>query len=203
MAEIVRFPFSTGRARISSASGAAAVVLVDRTLRILALSHGAEAMLVDVAVACEGAPFRFLSRTDQRALATAVAAHAGNAGTAESCFGVGSAEWGRPRFACFVKSLAATGDAVAQVELCSVDPGVVAPERSLELVFGLTPAEARLAAEIVRSGMLKAAAAKLRISVNTAKTQAAAALAKTGAGNQVELARIVVNLDRHRRHPTG
>jgi DNA-binding CsgD family transcriptional regulator/PAS domain-containing protein len=66
----------------------------------------------------------------------------------------------------------------------------------LAAVYGLTPAEAALAAEVAGGSGLGAAAAVLRISANTAKTQLKAVFGKVGVGRQAELVhRIMADLD--------
>lgn len=60
-------------------------------------------------------------------------------------------------------------------------------EEVLRRSFGLTQAEARLAAVLWEATVLKEAAGRLGISLNTAKTQLAAVFAKTGTGNQTAL----------------
>jgi DNA-binding CsgD family transcriptional regulator/PAS domain-containing protein len=61
-----------------------------------------------------------------------------------------------------------------------------APPRPL-WTYGLTPAEARLAAELVGGASLAEAAAKAGIAYQTARTQLKAVFAKTGAHRQAEL----------------
>jgi DNA-binding CsgD family transcriptional regulator/PAS domain-containing protein len=58
--------------------------------------------------------------------------------------------------------------------------------------FGLTPAEAALALEILKSDGLKAAASRLGISPATAHTQLAHVFDKTGARRQAELVRLIL-----------
>jgi DNA-binding CsgD family transcriptional regulator len=58
--------------------------------------------------------------------------------------------------------------------------------------FGLTPAEARLTAALVAGERLEEYAERLKISVNTARTQSKQVFAKTGCGGQVELVRAIL-----------
>jgi len=59
--------------------------------------------------------------------------------------------------------------------------------------YGLTPAEASLAWEIVRSGGRKAAALQRGISVSTARSQLTAIFDKTGVRRQAELVRLLLD----------
>ncbi|MGH6936259.1 MAG: helix-turn-helix transcriptional regulator, partial [Methylocella sp.] len=55
--------------------------------------------------------------------------------------------------------------------------------------FGLTPAETRVLAEIIAGNGLVAAAARLKITKETARTHAKRVLSKTGTNRQTELIR--------------
>lgn len=68
-----------------------------------------------------------------------------------------------------------------------MEAGELVEEEALRRCFGLTQAEARLAAVLWEATVLKEAAGRLGISLNTAKTQLAAVFAKTGTGNQSAL----------------
>lgn len=61
------------------------------------------------------------------------------------------------------------------------------PPKRLAALYGLTPAESRLAAELAEFNSLGQAANNLGISMNTARTQLAAVFGKTGARTQAEL----------------
>jgi DNA-binding CsgD family transcriptional regulator len=65
-------------------------------------------------------------------------------------------------------------------------------ERNLRRDYGLTIAESRLAAEIVKGDGRKAAAARRGISDATARTQLSSIFAKTGTHRQAELIRLVL-----------
>lgn len=65
--------------------------------------------------------------------------------------------------------------------------------RHLRQTFGLTPAEAALALEIMQGDGRGPAAARCGISVNTARTHLMHIFEKTGAGRQAELIRILMN----------
>lgn len=67
----------------------------------------------------------------------------------------------------------------------------VTPERLLRDLYGLTPAEARLAMSLAHGRSLAAAAADLGVTRNTAHTQLSAIFAKTGAATQTELVRLL------------
>jgi DNA-binding CsgD family transcriptional regulator len=64
--------------------------------------------------------------------------------------------------------------------------------QALMELFGLTPAEARLTAALVDGERLEEYADRLKISVNTARTQSKQVFAKTGCGGQVELVRAIL-----------
>ena len=61
------------------------------------------------------------------------------------------------------------------------------PPKRLAALYGLTPAESRLAAELAEFNSLGQAENNLGISMNTARTQLAAVFGKTGARTQAEL----------------
>jgi DNA-binding CsgD family transcriptional regulator len=74
------------------------------------------------------------------------------------------------------------------------DPEEAAAMRcgSLREDFGLTPAEAALALEILKGDGLQSAANRLDISLATAHTQLARAFDKTGTRRQAELVRLIL-----------
>jgi DNA-binding CsgD family transcriptional regulator len=61
------------------------------------------------------------------------------------------------------------------------------PESRLMLLFGLTPAEARLAARLGTGATLEEAAEALQVSLGTARNQLKAVFAKTQTNRQAEL----------------
>jgi len=67
------------------------------------------------------------------------------------------------------------------------------PEPILMQLYGLTPAEATLARALLSGEGLPRAAARLEISLNTAKTHRKRILAKTEAGDQGGLIRTICN----------
>ena len=62
-------------------------------------------------------------------------------------------------------------------------------------IFGLTPAEARAAMQLLESGGVQDMADRLNISVNTFKTQIKAVYAKTHTNRQAGLLRVMLSLD--------
>jgi len=66
-------------------------------------------------------------------------------------------------------------------------------EQNLRLQFGLTNAESRLAAEIVKGDGRKAAAMRRGISDSTARTQLSSIFAKTGTHRQAQLIRLLAD----------
>lgn len=77
-----------------------------------------------------------------------------------------------------------------------------APEGLLALLgrlYGLTPAEARVALEVARGGGLTEVAAALDVSINTVRTQLAHVFAKTETRRQADLARLLSSTVAHLR----
>lgn len=66
-------------------------------------------------------------------------------------------------------------------------------KQSLRILFGLTPAEARLAALLASGATLEQAADHCFISKNTAKVQLKSIFAKTGTGRQAELVKLILS----------
>ena len=64
----------------------------------------------------------------------------------------------------------------------------------LKQLFGLTPAEARIAIELVRGHGLKGIASALRVSEGTVRTQLKAILAKTNTHRQADLVGLLVRI---------
>src|SRR5262249_53516425 len=79
----------------------------------------------------------------------------------------------------------------------ATDPESIAtPETTfLQKQFGLTPAEAVLAHELLDGDGIESAAKRIGIGVPTARTHLRRVLAKTGARRQAELVRLVLNSD--------
>jgi DNA-binding CsgD family transcriptional regulator len=68
---------------------------------------------------------------------------------------------------------------------------IVPRERVLRLAFGLTPAEARLAATVAGGEGVDAAAAALGIARETARSQLKVVFSKTGTANQAQLVALI------------
>ncbi len=86
---------------------------------------------------------------------------------------------------------ASPGGPVAVVFVSDPERAHVAPERLLRDLYGLTPAEARLAMSLAHGHSLTAAAAEVGVTRNTAHTQLASVFAKTGSSTQPELVRLL------------
>ena len=69
----------------------------------------------------------------------------------------------------------------------------VAPQRLCQ-IFGMTPAEARAALQLLESGSMQDMADRLGVSLNTFKTQIQAAYAKTNTNRQAGLLRLILSL---------
>lgn len=73
------------------------------------------------------------------------------------------------------------------------------PYTQLIHLFGLTPAEARLAAEVASGNRLETLAEEYQVTMPTLRTQMHAIFAKTGTARQAELAHLITSLPRIRR----
>lgn len=78
-----------------------------------------------------------------------------------------------------------------------------AAEEALGALFGLTPAEARLAAALAAGATLSEAAARCGIRLTTAKTHLGRCFQKTGAGRQGDLVALIKDVTLPLRRPTG
>jgi DNA-binding CsgD family transcriptional regulator len=74
-------------------------------------------------------------------------------------------------------------------------------ERYLRDVFGLTPAESSLAAEIAKGDGRKAAAERRGVALSTARAQLSSIFEKTGTRRQAELVRLVLDVIARVHHP--
>ena len=70
-------------------------------------------------------------------------------------------------------------------------------------LFGLTPAEALAALQVLRGGSVAEMAARLQVSANTFKTQLAAAYAKTMTHRQTDLLKLLLSLSANPAAATG
>jgi DNA-binding CsgD family transcriptional regulator len=77
--------------------------------------------------------------------------------------------------------------------VCIADPRATPRDNVLAELHDLTPAQARLAVELLRGHGLTAAARRLEISTNTAKSQLQRLFAKTGASRQSDLVRLLMD----------
>lgn len=85
--------------------------------------------------------------------------------------------------------------AVAMVLLRDPGPGKTVRAESLRRRFGLTPAEAALALEMLEGDGRAAAAARCGISINTARTHLTRIFEKTGVKRQAELIRVLMDCE--------
>jgi DNA-binding CsgD family transcriptional regulator len=83
------------------------------------------------------------------------------------------------------------------VLVCATDleAGVNVPEKRLREMFGLTPAETRLALTLLEGVTLREAAARFETSQHTTRTQLAGIFEKTGTNRQTDLVRLLMRLD--------
>ena len=82
------------------------------------------------------------------------------------------------------------------VAFVDLDARLASPEADLARVFGLTRAEARLANAFLREASLEAAAARVGVTVATARNQLQAVFYKTGTHGQAELVALLARLAR-------
>jgi len=82
----------------------------------------------------------------------------------------------------------------ALVFIADADREATPPGQRLQAMFGLTPAQAALAREIVRGDGIEAAADRLGVTRATARAHLAQVFAKTGTSRQAELVRLLLRI---------
>jgi DNA-binding CsgD family transcriptional regulator len=105
----------------------------------------------------------------------------------------------RRPFLVWIAPLAAAsafGNGHPLVAVFIIDPDAkqASPEQALRRVFGLTPAESKLANELLQGNDLTAIAESFGISRNTVRTQLRSIFAKTGTSRQAELISLLAQL---------
>jgi DNA-binding CsgD family transcriptional regulator/PAS domain-containing protein len=95
-----------------------------------------------------------------------------------------------------LRSERSLGPGAASVLVCVADleAGLSLPERQLRDLFGLTPAETRLALELLKGADLREAAGLLGTSLATVRNQLASIFAKTDVNRQTELIQLMMRL---------
>jgi DNA-binding CsgD family transcriptional regulator len=95
-----------------------------------------------------------------------------------------------------LRSERSVGPRAASVLICIADleAGLSLPERQLRELFGLTPAETRLALELLKGADLREAAQALGTSPTTARNQLASIFARTDVNRQAELIQLMMRL---------
>ena len=86
------------------------------------------------------------------------------------------------------------GAASVLVCIADLEAGLSLPERQLRELFGLTPAETRLALELLKGADLRESALALGTSPTTVRNQLAAIFAKTDVNRQAELIQLMMRL---------
>jgi DNA-binding CsgD family transcriptional regulator len=88
------------------------------------------------------------------------------------------------------------GPRAASVLVCVADleAQLSLPERQLRDIFGLTPAETRLALALLKGADLREAAQSFGISRDTARNQLTSIFAKTDVNRQTELIQLMMRL---------
>jgi DNA-binding CsgD family transcriptional regulator/PAS domain-containing protein len=95
---------------------------------------------------------------------------------------------------CGEQGSASAGGASALLYVLDSDAQHAPPATLLRDLFGLTPAEARLALELAHGASPRDAANRLGVTWNTTRTQLKAVLAKTGTNRQAALVRLLAAL---------
>ena len=179
------------------------VILVDATGRPLRLNRTAEAILAGgdgLQVRRDGLA---AARTDETRALQRLIAVAAATGSGRGLAPGGALALSRPSgrlplsvlvAPCRSETLAHGRDRPACVVFVS-DPmlEVATPADLLRHLYGLTRAEARLAALLLQGQDLPEAGAELGVSLHTVRAHLKAVLAKTGAGRQAELVRILLS----------
>jgi DNA-binding CsgD family transcriptional regulator len=168
-----------------------AVVLFDRLGRVNRINRSAESLL-DCDITVSGKRFVVAHRESARSLDLALKRLLWSQETSLSA-PVTLARYGRrPLIAYLIKlsSLAANAFADCQALMVLIDPDKRwrPPEIALQTAFGLTPAEARLAAKISAGVKLETIVTEHRIARETGRNQLKSIFAKTGVHSQAELA---------------
>jgi DNA-binding CsgD family transcriptional regulator len=171
-------------------------VLVDREAKIIHANRAAQAMLAARSpIRSEQGELRAHLPETTAALRSAIAKAAGNE-TALGAAGIGipahRAE-GEPALIHVLPLM--SGDVRARIapRACAalfVTPavaGIGAPPEALAALFDLSPAEMRMLERLIAGDTPAEAAAKIRISVTTARTHLAHIFQKTGTSRQAEL----------------
>lgn len=96
----------------------------------------------------------------------------------------------------WLRGLSSNALAPCQAVVVLVDPegGRCPSEDALRSLFGLTPAEARLARQVAMGATIEAIAGRMRITYETARNQLKAVLAKTNTHRQAELVSLLARL---------
>ena len=89
----------------------------------------------------------------------------------------------------------------ALVCVTDLETGVRSPEQELCALFGLTPAEARVATAIFDGMSMREAAETLQVAHNTVRVQLAKVYEKTGVTRQAELVKMMMRLSAGREGP--
>jgi DNA-binding CsgD family transcriptional regulator len=100
----------------------------------------------------------------------------------------------RPLVAHLDTGTGGSPDDRAALRLTDLHDFRIPDEKTLRVVFDLTPAEARLAQGITRGDTLEEVASSLGIKLPTARTQLAAIFAKTGTQRQAKLVAILTRV---------
>lgn len=173
-----------------------AAIVVDRDLRAIDVNEDAKAIFGDGLHVAEG---RLVtrSRTDRQSLAAMVgrALDAGAADIVPAAIAIARESSDRPLFVQALPMRA--GEIGPFAVLLLTDPNQkkrLDPAPALQLL-GLTPAEARLAAQVGMGMAPKEAALRLDISEHTARSSLKVIYDKLSVGRQSELARIVTRLE--------
>jgi DNA-binding CsgD family transcriptional regulator/PAS domain-containing protein len=175
---------------------ATATLVLDRDGRLLYANGRAERLLAMAdGLGATAGRLRAADRTAGERLATLIRDAADGTGTAGGALALPRGD--RLPLTALVAPLPAAQDGWGWTRPAAIlfvrDPEQPTPSgTALQELFGLTPAEAALAAALAAGQTVEAHAAAHRISLNTARTHLKSALAKTGTGRQAELVALLL-----------
>ena len=178
-----------------------AVLLVDAETRLIFANRAAEELLQAGQVLLRNGIVEVACRSENRALRDAIATCLRRVGDrieqGDNALPIILGRGPAPLSGCVAAlpaDLCGIGQGKAVASLFLVDPQAChRPSMTqLQACFGLTPAEAALALEILAGDGLQACAGRLGISQTTARTHLSHVFEKTGARRQAELVRLLL-----------
>ena len=179
------------------------VILLDREGRIVTMNRGAEEIIGLADGLAAGMGVLRAARASEAAVLSRMIGDAAATGSGEGFDPGGAMAVSRPSmlrpFSALVAPLGGEVPRVGArrpvVAVFVADPESEdeTPEALLARLYGLTPAEARLASALIQGNGLERTAERLGVSINTARTHVKSVFAKTGVNRQTELIRLVLS----------